>query len=107
MVKVQVILMARNEHTAPDCCIDEQAVEPLCRVEAVVLALLGGIDDILHGQFGEDAQHGVRAADTETRTLRELSLQHVDVLGAVTAADEVAHHRKQSLPILIAEERAS
>ena len=52
--------------------------------------------------MGEIAQHGVRTANTEARTLGKLAFQDIDVLGAVAAVDEVTHHRKQGLAVLVA-----
>ena len=53
-------------------------------------------------QFGHGTQHGVRAAYFECRMPGHYLLEDIDVFGPVPSAEEIAHHRKENLAVLIA-----
>ena len=91
MVKVEVVLLAGVQHPALGGCIHQQAVQVLCRVEAVLLAATGRVDGVLHGQFRHRAKNGVRAADAEPGLLLYQVMHTVDVLRTVAATAEIAH----------------
>ena len=102
MVKVEVVLLAGVQHPALDGRVHQQAVQALCRVEAVLLAAAGRVDGVLHGQFRHRAENGVGAADAEAGLLLYHVMHTVDVLRPVAATAEVAQHGKRNLAVLIA-----
>ena len=94
--------MSGFQHAALDSCINKQSVQPFRNVETVSLAPVGGIFGIRFRQFGHGTQHGVRAAYFECRMPGHFLLEDIDVFGPVPSAEEIAHHRKENLAVLIA-----
>ena len=107
MVKVEVVLLAGVQHPAHDGGIHQQAVQALCRVEAVLLAALSRVHGVLHGQLGQGTEHGVGAADAQAGLLLNHVMYPVDILRAVTATAEIAQHRKRNLTVLVAYQLAA
>jgi hypothetical protein len=89
MVEVEVVLLAVVQQPALDGRVNQKAVQALCRVEAVLLAALGRIDGVFHGQLSHRTQYGIGAADAEARLLLYNVMYAVDVFRHVATTAEV------------------
>ena len=101
VVEVKVVDPAGNQLPAPDSHIEQQAVQGLGRVEAVFIAAVARVDRVGGGQLREHPKHRVGAAQAAVGAITHALPDVVDVLGAVAAAEEVAHHRAHNLAVSV------